>query len=89
MIARSRAAITSILTDLLLRMLPVVWTSSRDSLKINSMLCAVNLRPFLRTNDVARTTNLIRLSHGLLSTSSTGGQVGEWEAYEAWHYLDI
>eukprot|EP00962_Isochrysis_galbana_P018289 scaffold5285_cov137-Isochrysis_galbana.AAC.3 len=44
MIARSRAAITSILTDLLLRMLPVVWTSSRGSLKINSMLCAVNLR---------------------------------------------
>eukprot|EP00962_Isochrysis_galbana_P034432 scaffold11660_cov119-Isochrysis_galbana.AAC.3 len=38
MIARSRAAITSILTDLLLRMLPVVWTSSRGSLKINSML---------------------------------------------------
>mmetsp|Transcript_27147 Transcript_27147/g.87728 ORF Transcript_27147/g.87728 Transcript_27147/m.87728 type:complete len:210 (-) Transcript_27147:871-1500(-) len=35
MIARSRAAITSILTDLLLRMLPVVWTSSRGSLQIN------------------------------------------------------
>jgi len=69
----ARAAITSILTDLLLRMLPVVWTSPRGSLKINSMLCAVNLRSFLRTNDddVARTTNLIRLSHGRLSTSST------------------